>query len=419
MARFIVAVNTIDKIFDCVPIVSTVKNAGIFLYQLVHKVNKVANPVNTSWKDDIKIHVLSKNQFIAKISMIPIFGNFIAISFLLADAIEKYQGIHRLGYLRDATKAWNWGLKKHNYEVVALYLARNPQLSEEELKEDLRFAAQLGNEEVVKLILNSRNNWSSDSIEEVLKSTTTTQIAKIILNKYSVTLTDKQAGSVVSDLAGRFMQNNYDLICLLIKTYPNMDNAEVGEALLRAAGKKDARNIVSLLINNFHSKIDENAILNALKIALKTGSNDNAQVIFDISPEFAKKHINNLITDFTINQDMLNWLLAKYPTSIISSSIVKVLTEATVRINPDQSFIENIIDKYPDLSPKDLEPVMVKAARVNFNLFKCYIEKFKQLKPENLQDILNVLSHNDFAFSFGVGELIQQKFPTLTPVPPA
>ena len=89
MVRFIKVVNTADKVTDCIPIVSTVKNIGILLYQCIHKVNKVANPVKTSWTDDIKIHVLSKSASNAGMASIPFVGNITCLVEYVADAIAK------------------------------------------------------------------------------------------------------------------------------------------------------------------------------------------------------------------------------------------------------------------------------------------------------------------------------------------
>lgn len=188
MIRFIKVVNAIDKITDCVPIVSTVKNVGILLYQLAHKVNKVA-PVKTSWSDDIKIHALSKDALMASIAMLPILGN---LTCLLSYVLEKRVLMGSLGYLGEAAIQHNWGLKKHSYEVVSLHLARNPKI-EKKLTNALEKAARNGNQEIFKLILDSRNDWSSKSIENALT--------------YTTTLSNKQAWSVLR-LYDNFLSND-------------------------------------------------------------------------------------------------------------------------------------------------------------------------------------------------------------------
>lgn len=437
MIRFIKAINTTDKILDCIPIVSTVKNAGILLYQLVHKVNKVANPVNTSWRDDIKIHILSKDDFIAGISMIPIVGNLTALAYHLSNAIAKVQERWVLGgpkgYLGEATRAFSWGLKKHNYEVVALYLARNPNRSEEKLSKALRFAASAGKEEIVKLILDSRNDWSSNSIKEALKFTKDTKIAKIILENCSNILTDKDAGSVVSYLAGNFMQNNYSLIELLIANYPNIDITEIGRALVRASGEEDSFNIVYLLLNSF-PKIEEKHIEKALEEASNKGFKDIIELLLQNSPNLVTTHMDRLLENAASrgNHVILNWLLNTFKDNISSTSIGKVLARATLSMvfgedDKHLLIIKALISKYPNLPGKDLEPAMTNATLLYNELFKIYLNTFTQLQPENLQMILN-----DAVFMYGksdedvpdsysqrmdeVAKLIKEKFPTMEAV---
>lgn len=436
MVKFIKVVNTVDKVLDCIPVASTIKNIGIFLYQLTHKVNKVANPVNTCWKDDIKIQVLSKDDFITRISMIPIVGNLTALAYHLDNAISKAFGIGELigrpmGYLGEATRAFSWGLKKHSHEVVALCLARNPNRPEKKLKEALIFAAITEKPEIFKLILESRTTWSSDSIAKVLNFTKSTEIANIILEKYSVILTDKQVGSVIGYLAGNIGQNNYKLIELLINTFPEIDINEVGRGLKGAAMRKDSFDNICLLLDRF-PQIKEEHIVAALKKASEEGLKDTIEVLLKKSPNLVKTQIEKLLENAASHGDevILNGLLNIYKENIVSASIGKVLASATQSIyyegNKRLSIIERLINEYPNLAGKDLEPAMEKAASSNIVLFQLYLNVFSQLKSENLQKILN-----QSVFIYGksgrnrkipnsyterwneVARLIQKKFPDM------
>lgn len=441
MVRFIKVVNTFDKIFDCIPVASSVKNAGIFLCQLTHKVNKVANPVNTSWKDDIKIHVLSKDDFIAGISMIPIAGNLIALAYHLANALAKARGMWMLGgqrgYLMEATRAFSWGLKKHSYEVVALYLARNPNLSEKKLRKALIFSASRGKEEIVKLILDSRSSWTSDSIEEILKFTKDTKTAKIILKKCSDTLTDEQAGSIVCSLASNFMQNNHSLIELLITTYPNIDINEIGLGLEKAAGKKDGFDIVCLFLERF-PEIEEKYKANALDKASEKGFKGAMEVLLQNCPNLLTTHRFKLIEKAASRGDrvILNWLFSLDKENVSSTSIGKALAAATENVYCGEGdehllIIEGLVNGYPNLPGQDLEPVMERAASLNIGLFKFYLNKFSQLQPENLQKILNeavfiygksyedIPTHSPYSKQWSqVAQLIKEKFPNMEAVDP-
>lgn len=439
MVRFIKVVNAFDKVIDCIPIASSIKNAGILLYQRIHKVNKVANPVNTSWKDDIKIHVLSKDDFIARIAMIPVIGNLTALSYHLSDAIDKARGMWLLGpkgYLAEATRAFSWSLKKHNLEVVALYLARNPNRPEEKLKNALRFALVAGKEEIVKLILDSRTTWSSDSIEYVLKFAKDTKTANIILEKYSNILTDKQAGSVLSSFAGRFFsEDNSSLIKLLLTYYPNIDITGVSRGLENAAGTTGGFNIVCLLLDRF-PKIEETYMANALENASKEGFKDTMEVLLKKSPTLVTTHLDELLEKAADRGDgvILNWLHNTYQENITPASIGKVLAKASKCLyleKNDKHFliINELLKQYPNLPGKDLEPALERAAFLSVGLFKFYLEKFSQLQPENLQKILNeavyiygkpdVFTPTYFIKQWNkVAQLIKEKFPEMEAVNP-
>lgn len=444
MVRFINIVNTVDKVVDCIPVASTVKNAGIFLYQRAHKVNKIANPVKTSCKDDIKIHVLSKGDFLTYFSMIPIIGNLVAFVYHIRAAIDNARKKTKGGppdYLEKATRAYSWGLKKHGYEVAALYLARNPNRPENEMREALRYAAFLGNEEIFKLILNSRSTWPSDSIEEALKFAKNTTIAKIILEKYAHILTDKQAGQVLNSLLhlGNLGPNSYNLIELLLITYPNIDIDEVGRCLEKAAGEKkafggiyygDAFEFVSLLLERC-PQIEEKYKAKALEAASIKGCKDNIALLLHNAPNLRETHMDKLLENAAHQGDkvLLQWLLKIYPKHINTASIGKALASATQSprlyfkySNDHDELAAWLIRTYPNLSGKDLEGAMERAARLNIPLFKTYLDKFTQLQPENLQKILNnsVFHHiwNPNPISFKVARLIRDKFPKMKEVEP-
>lgn len=74
MVRAIDIIEAIDRAMDAIPILGTATNVGILLYQQIHKVNRVANPVRTSWVDDLKIYALSKGRFTASLAAFHLLG---------------------------------------------------------------------------------------------------------------------------------------------------------------------------------------------------------------------------------------------------------------------------------------------------------------------------------------------------------
>lgn len=223
MVNFVNFLDTFDKVLDCIPVISTVTNSGILLYQLIHKVNKTANPVKTSWKDDIKIHLLSKDSFFAGIFMIPVLGN---ITTLIIHHFDNFPD-----YLDDAITGSSWGIKKHSYEVAALDLARHPNRQEHQLIHYLQHAANEGNEEIVRLILDSNKNWSSSAIRTVLsRCAKDVKIFRTILEKCLNFIPYQDAKFILTVLAAG--RDNSDLIKCLIEYYPGIDELARGQDLV-------------------------------------------------------------------------------------------------------------------------------------------------------------------------------------------
>ena len=67
-----------DAILDCIPFLSTLSNGIELLWKLARKVDATANPVNPSWKNDIKLHLISKSKIECLTGMIPIFDDIVS-----------------------------------------------------------------------------------------------------------------------------------------------------------------------------------------------------------------------------------------------------------------------------------------------------------------------------------------------------
>jgi hypothetical protein len=263
MVKFLKVVNTVDKITDCIPVVSTVKNCGILLYQLIHKVNKT-NPVATSWTDDIKIHALSKSDFMTGVASIPIIGNLTCLIYYVRNAIIKFRfpstgGIKLrvfvdpgmpMGYLGEASRGWSYGTKKHRHEITALYLARNPNRSEEKMVKSLEFAA-IGNKlEHFKQIFDSRV-WSNDVLRDFLKHNTNEEAATYVLDNDNDSLTNEDAENILERHCSYYKKNSLPIIKLLTEKYPNMDVAVVSKALVSLADQRNSAEAVDFLLENY------------------------------------------------------------------------------------------------------------------------------------------------------------------------
>lgn len=266
MVRLIKAIDVADKIADCIPVVSTIKNTAYLLYQKIHKVDQVAEPINpgnTLWRDDLKIHVISKDHWTAYISMVPVLGNAYAAGQYIVEAISK-ACCHKIfspsGYLTRAISGNDGGLDKHNLEVVRLYLARNPNRSEEKLVKCLRYAASIGKSAIVELILNSNSRvWTKDSIMSALRLAGNERVARKLLAKSN--LSGDELGSVLENLAVHCNEHN-DMLSALEHIYNTFKGQIPGKylvsALVRLSGNERAQNLVTDIINRIF-EIDQSA----------------------------------------------------------------------------------------------------------------------------------------------------------------
>lgn len=171
MVSFSKVIKNIDFMCDLIPGVSTITNAIKLLYIKAHKVNDVANPVNNTWKNDIKIHVLNTPIPLATANMIPIVGNITALIFHFFPSS---------GNLRTA-------IYHDNIEVVKLCMPKFRERDEKHASEVLHSAIFNKNVEVFKTILNARN-WSLESLEEALRTSCLSsrrneEICKLIIDK--------------------------------------------------------------------------------------------------------------------------------------------------------------------------------------------------------------------------------------------
>lgn len=391
MVKFIKVVKGLDIFTDGIPVVSTLKNAGILIYQLAHKVNHVVNPVNTSWVDDIKIYALSKSDLVAGVAMIPVVGNLAVLIYQAKVALGYEWPFEPRGYLEEAARGWRYGCEKHKLEIVSLYLARNPNRKEEKLRNALCSAAiSSKNKEVFQLILDSRKNWSAETICHVLKSCRSIEITKLVLDEYSDLLSADQVGTILKYQAESKCQ---EIVEVLFERYPEIDQKTIAAAL-KNASKNHREEIIRYLL---------------VKI-----------------PQPEPELLETLLTDAYKNLTLLNWLLDKYQNQIPTAAIGKVLEKVTPIITKyskegDQypPIVQRLLKEYPDLPAEDLLPSLVRASRYNSKLFEIYLNHFTQLKSQHLQKILDEATALLPLMTEGNWEttvsLIRQKFPEMKP----
>lgn len=221
MVDFPILVQCVDTL--CEFFVGTFSTGLQLIYKLAHKVNAVANPVKTSWIDDIKIHVLSKSKFECFIGMIPVLGG-----------ISKLVDLIKNGFRDNFMKA----LKLNNIEVIKLFLARHPLKDTKQAIKYLLSPASSSSPEGFKLIFHSRL-WDLASIIKILLHTSASNDFKNIntfLDYYekhfnNTKLTNDQISRLVEALSHCIEDKHHEAAIRIVKLLPSCDYQIFGKIL--------------------------------------------------------------------------------------------------------------------------------------------------------------------------------------------
>lgn len=164
----------VDKITDWIPLVSTIKNGGILLYQYFHTAVKepAQMSVTPSWRKNIKIQVLSKNDFRAGVALIPVIGN---LGCLVKDVAAAVRWSYRdfrgksdsfLHFKNNLVYVPHYcpSLAKHRKEVAMLHVVQN-KTPERTLCDILDPKDQ--NDPLIGIVLHGKTNWSPESLKVI------------------------------------------------------------------------------------------------------------------------------------------------------------------------------------------------------------------------------------------------------------
>lgn len=236
MTKLLNTLNKISAVADCVPVVSSIVNGGLLIYQRAHKADQAANPVNKSWKSDFKIFALSKNKQMARASLFPVFGNIAALILKVRRQIQWHSGNPpRTLYKNTLVEAADprSPMSKHAKEIITLYLAQNPDLPQEELVLALQTASRHGNREAFDILLPHAQDLDSQSIADILAPCASAEIAVTILNKFPDVLSDEDKNMV-------FKWNLYPrTIEALLPYFDNLAKEDLLTQLTYLAADKD------------------------------------------------------------------------------------------------------------------------------------------------------------------------------------
>lgn len=154
---FYPAIYYTDKIIDCIPIASTVKNTGILLYKLCHKVNAFNPMQKVSFKEDLKIIALSKDSFSTCVGIIPVIGNIVIIIQSVIKGIKK--PLHARDFFWQLTSLKKSHLPNHSKEVLLYFLKKKEcHFDSDILCELIRMSIQAGNQAEYDYFLSKDQN---------------------------------------------------------------------------------------------------------------------------------------------------------------------------------------------------------------------------------------------------------------------
>lgn len=190
----------LDKATDYVPLVSTGKNAVILLYQIFHESVQTQERAKPSWKCDLKIWVLAKNDAVIGVALIPVIGNIVCAAkdvICVGIAIYHEKTAH---YCRidNHMKEFNrsgvtfWSLKKHREEIASL-LIKQEYISDKELLEEIGKETASSHLNPM-LIVAAKEEWNADSLKAIAKKN------DIELLKAALAKSPEAAGEVMNEL---------------------------------------------------------------------------------------------------------------------------------------------------------------------------------------------------------------------------
>ena len=227
-------INTIGKISDCIPVISTLTNGFIILYRLAHKVDNTVNSQTNSWKDDLKIHILSKDALIAAIATIPVVGNFVAFVHHLVNTY--FQAEKSTSYiLTTACGSKSSGLKDHNLEIVQLYAERQPKILDANLFKCIYLAAQNNRFDILKTLI-GKSDRKEFYIKEAFNECSDMQMAESILAEYRDIISIDYQSYLINLAASD--KNATLKLKLLLNQFPDLELAQKKRAIIEAINEK-------------------------------------------------------------------------------------------------------------------------------------------------------------------------------------
>ncbi len=401
-------INTLDKISDCLPLVSTVTGLSQYIYKQTHATQEAASPIlhGGSIKDDFKIHALTKQSRL-RFAMIPIIGNFYAAFIHLKQAFTKAFGKkdadNPTGYLGNA-------IKNNNSEVVSLYLARNPEISDHKLIKNLKLAVKLGHNNLVPLLLHNR-----EATPALLQGLSTKEIRE---------------APAIANVINQILQKNELLVTQLIDCIKEADQSgakltdaewlekfapeKSGNYLEIAADKQHMTALQKLLK---HSKINEADQFKAFNKISKNKDLTLLDEFIKLSPKFFDQHPEELLKQ-TVNDSFLKGferLETRYKEKISTSRLHKLIGESLELVTKDIdsksdqriSIANYILVNYSNLPVKHLKKSLELASKLKTRHIYFYLnfapndngseqankankadkKGFKTIKPKDVKDL--------------------------------
>ncbi len=426
MVKVIQAVNVIDSVADCKPIVSTIKNISIILYRLIHKVDRVANPVNASWKDDIKIHMLTKSTFEIITGLVPFYGNIACLVVNIFKIVQPSDIALPQQYLLKAICLKD---EKEGYQLTAKLLKRYPDdYTEKELRKALSVASEKENIDVCNLILNSSPQWSQNFVLDLLKTSKNKGVLKLLLDKYSTLFTKQELHDVIN--VGSYGRPNLEKVKFLLDYYSKSNPNYPCESLLLAIQGEHKNYTVGFILKNYPD-IDSKTIGEALKIALRDVFCNNEKThlaiqLLDYCPQLEEKYIIDALINIPSHGnsvEVVSLLISRKP-RLASSQITDLITNITGNsLEPNKkALIQTILQLYPEFSSRDAAQLLLRFCHVTEGRgrldegFEWLLNQLSNLQAEDAQELLNTLIFKKNAIHCAT--LLQRRFPGLQIINP-
>lgn len=167
MVRISNCIDFIDHFADCIPVVSTVKNSVYLCFQKLHPVNDRFTPTH-SWRNHLKVCILTKNETVCYLSLIPVIGNIYCLAHHIFKGVKRTRrpAVDKLSSCIVSRKEI---IRKHRFELIQLLLCSETEFTRTKLVVYMAQSSRENDFELFKFFFNlSSDAWTAPELDQAM-----------------------------------------------------------------------------------------------------------------------------------------------------------------------------------------------------------------------------------------------------------